>query len=100
MKRVNVHEGIVPLTEFRSRAAELIEQLEHGPIVLTQHGRSVAVMVPPEEYERLAYTEEFKAAVNEGLASLTAGKGIPHREAMAELRRRQREREAKRKAKA
>lgn len=102
MKRPNVVEDIQPLSDFRNRMAAMLDQTNRTgrPLVLTQHGRAVAVMLSPEEYERLVYTEAFKAAVNEGLASLDAGKGIPQREAMAELRRRHRERTARNKRKA
>lgn len=90
MNRVNVLHDILPLTEFRNRMAELIEQMtrNRSPLVLTQHGRSVAVVMPPGEYEELAYREEFIKAVREGIAEADAGKLIPHDEAMAWLKQR------------
>jgi prevent-host-death family protein len=90
MKRVNVLHDIVPLTEFRARTAELIDQMKksQSPIVLTQHGRAVAVVMPPAEYEELAYREEFVQAVREGIAEADAGKLIPHDEVMAWLKER------------
>lgn len=85
MKRVNVLHDIVPLTEFRARTAELIDQMKksQSPIVLTQHGRAVAVVMPPAEYEEYAYREELVAAIREAEAELDAGKGIPHEEVVA-----------------
>jgi antitoxin YefM len=85
MKRVNVLHDIVPLTEFRARTAELIDQMKRSqsPLVLTQHGRAVAVVMPPAEYEELAYREELIEAIKEAEVDLDAGKGIPHEEVMA-----------------
>lgn len=94
MKRINVQTDIRPLSEFRKNMAEMIQELNQSrsPLVLTQHGRSVAVVMSPEEYESLVYTEEFKAAVREGIAEADAGNLIPHEEVMKEFKRRHAER--------
>ncbi len=42
---------IVPVTEFRNRARELLASLESRPLVLTQRGRPAAVVMRYEEYE-------------------------------------------------
>jgi antitoxin YefM len=85
MKRVNVQHDIVPLTEFRAKMADLIEHMtkSQSPLVLTQHGRAVAVLMAPAEYEEMAYRDEFVKAIREAEDSLDAGKGIPHEEVMA-----------------
>lgn len=90
MRTVNVENDILPLSEFRTHMAEMVKELsgKRGPLILTQHGRSVAVVLSPREYEQLVYTEQFMAAVREGEAELDAGKGIPHEEVVAELKRR------------
>jgi len=55
MATVRPTEDIQPLTAFRANAASFIEQVrETGrPIVLTQHGRSSAVLLGAAEYESL-----------------------------------------------
>jgi antitoxin YefM len=85
MKRLNVQHDIIPLTEFRSKMAEFIEQMKQSqsPLVLTQHGRAVAVVMPPAAYEEMAYRDEFVKAIREGIAELDAGNGIPHEEVVA-----------------
>jgi prevent-host-death family protein len=85
MKRPNVLHDIIPLTEFRAKMAEFIEQMKQSqsPLVLTQHGRAVAVVMPPAAYEEMAYRDEFVQAIREAEDSLDAGKGIPHEEVMA-----------------
>jgi len=42
---------IVPITEFRNRARELLTSLEDRPVVLTQRGRPAAVVLRYEDYE-------------------------------------------------
>lgn len=94
MKRINVQTDIKPLSEFRAKMADLVERINKTgqPLVLTQRGKTVAVVMSPKEYEALAYREEFIAAVKEGIAEADAGNLIPHDEVMSELRRRHEER--------
>ena len=42
---------IVPITEFRNRARELMVSLEKRPVILTRRGRPAAVVLRYEEYE-------------------------------------------------
>lgn len=60
MVSIRFSEDIRPLSEFRANAAAFIEQVQatHRPIVLTQHGRSAAVLLDVAEYERLVERAE------------------------------------------
>jgi len=55
MATVRPTEDIQPLTAFRANAASFVERVrETGrPLVLTQHGRSSAVLLGAAEYENL-----------------------------------------------
>jgi len=44
---------VVPISEMRLRQNELLERVSDKPILLTQHGRAVAVLLGPEPYNRL-----------------------------------------------
>lgn len=44
---------VVPISELRTRQNELLEQVSEEPILLTRHGRAVAVLLGPEPYNRL-----------------------------------------------
>jgi prevent-host-death family protein len=44
---------LVPLSALRARQGEVLAKLRQGPLVLTQHGRAVAVLVSPEEWNAL-----------------------------------------------
>jgi len=55
MQRLHLDKDIQPLSEFRANAASFMEQLKKTgrPIVLTQRGKSSAVLVDVVEYEKL-----------------------------------------------
>lgn len=42
---------IVPITEFRNRARELLASLKDRPVILTLRGRPAAVVLRYEDYE-------------------------------------------------
>ena len=71
MRKINVAEDIVPIGEFKTHASELIRRM-HGtgrPMVITQNGRPAAVVLTPEEYEELDYSNRVSAKVKAGIAS-------------------------------
>lgn len=76
---LRVSEDIVPLGEFRTHAARVLERLreENRAVVITQNGRPAAVLVTPEEYDRLHEHRRFVSAVEEGLADVDAGRIAP-----------------------
>jgi prevent-host-death family protein len=45
---------LVPISELRTRQAEILAALEDGPILLTQHSKAAAVLLSTEHYNRLA----------------------------------------------
>jgi antitoxin YefM len=89
-RRLKLDTDIRPVSEFRANAAELIEEVRASgrPLVLTQRGHSAAVVLDVVEYEKLIDEIEVLRDVATALQQLDAGKGISHREAKAELRRR------------
>ena len=58
---ISLTNDIVPLSEFRKKSADFINRLkkEKQPIVLTQHGKSAAVLMDVSEYERLTKKMEM-----------------------------------------
>lgn len=54
MNNISLSKDIEPLSEFRKKSAEFIKRIkkEKHPIVLTQHGKSAAVLMDVTEYER------------------------------------------------
>ena len=87
MKPVQLSRDIVPLATFKSQASQIFRQLreQKRPVVVTQHGRPAAVLITPEEFDRLQEHDRFVAAVREGLADSEAGRLIDDEELTAEL---------------
>lgn len=56
---------VVPISELRLRQNDLLEKVSAKPIVLTQHGRAVAVLLGPEPYNRLLeHIEDLQLAID------------------------------------
>jgi len=51
---ISISKDIEPLSEFRKKSADFVKRLkkEKQPIILTQHGKSAAVLMDVSEYER------------------------------------------------
>ena len=71
---------IQPVTEFRANAAQVIEQVRAtgAPVILTQHGRSAAVLLDVEAYEAMIEELELLRDVRTAEAEIAAGKGRSH----------------------
>ena len=87
MKPVQIAEDIVPLADFKAQASRLFRQLrrEQRPVIITQNGKPAAVLITPEEFDRMQERERFLDAVREGLADSEAGRLIDDSELDAEL---------------
>lgn len=52
----------------------LITAKETGhPLVVTQNGKSAAVVLSPQEFDKLNYTKEFIDSVNQGMRDVEWG---------------------------
>ena len=88
MQNVRVSENIIPVSEFKSRAAEWLRRLRKTsePLVITQNGKAAAVLLSPSAYDELTERYRFMMAVEEGLADAEAGRTSPHEDVVAEMR--------------
>ncbi|MCK6681489.1 MAG: type II toxin-antitoxin system Phd/YefM family antitoxin [Thermoanaerobaculia bacterium] len=89
MKEFQVSEDIVPIGEFKSHASKLIGRVResHRPLVITQNGRPAAVLIHPEEFDRLAERSRFIARVEEGLADAENERVVKDANLREELKR-------------
>lgn len=93
MPKVLPTEDIRPLSEFRANAAAFVSQVKETkrPLILTQHGRSAAVLLDVAEYEALVEQVELLRDVRQAEKELSEGKGIDHAQAkekvLARMRR-------------
>ena len=69
-----------PVTEFRANTSAVLEQIHttKRPVILTQHGRSAAVLLDVGVYESLVDEVAVVRDIREAEGQLDAGMGIPH----------------------
>ena len=83
MSRLHFDQDIQPLSDFRAGAASFIRQVNETrrPIVITQRGKGVAVIVDVAEYEAMQEKIELLEEVQKAEAQLSAGLGVSSSEA-------------------
>lgn len=83
MQRLRIDQDIKSLSEVRTGIANFIKQVHDTkrPVIITQHGKSVAVLLDAYEYEALQEKLELLTDVQASLQQLENGEGIPHEEA-------------------
>ena len=71
---------IQPLAEFRAKLATVVRRVQRTrrPVVLTQHGRSAAVLVDVREYDALLGRMELLQDVQTAEKQLERGRGVAH----------------------
>lgn len=76
---------VIPISELRLRQNDLLEKVSAKPIVLTQHGRAVAVLLGPEPYNRLLeHIEDLQLAIDAVEARKDRGPAIDFEEYLAD----------------
>jgi antitoxin YefM len=88
MERIKLDDDVKPVSEFRQNAARFVQQVKQTrrPLVLTQHGKSAAVLLDVGEYERMLDELEIMPRLREAEREMDAGLGIPHEVAIKRLR--------------
>jgi len=102
MGKARPSQDIRPLSEFRANVATFVGQVQatKRPLVLTQHGRSAAVLLAVEAYEALIERAEVAEDVRTAEAQVAAGQGVAQGKALAIVRARLANRVASRRRKA
>ncbi len=87
MARLKPSEDLIPVSDFRIRTAEVVAKLKKNkrPIILTQRGRSAAVLEDVREYERRVERLELLEAILDGIRAAERGAVVSHSKAMEEL---------------
>ena len=90
MPKLKPSQDVQPLSAFRANAAGFLEQVRatKRPLVLTQHGKSAAVVLDVDEYESLVEQVELIRDIRDARAEMARGDGVDHAEVVAELRSR------------
>jgi len=83
MTRIQLNEDIKPLSEFRSKARSYIDRVRKTkrPLVVTQRGKSAAVILDVNEYEAMIDKIELLKDLQLADRQIKEGKGVEHEEA-------------------
>ena len=83
MQRIKIDQDIQPLSEVRTGMANFIKQVHDTkrPVIITQRGKSVAVLLDVHEYEAMQERLELLTDVQISLNQLESGEGITHKDA-------------------
>ena len=93
MPALKVSEDLRPLTDLKVGAGDIVGQVERTgrPVVLTRHGRGVAVILSLAAFEELQArieTAELRRALAEGEEDVRAGRLSSHEDVVAKYSRR------------
>ncbi len=83
MQRLKIDQDIKPLSEVRTGIAAFIKQTHDTkrPVIITQHGKGVAVLLDASEYESMQEKIELLTEIQTSLDQLEKGTGISHKDA-------------------
>ncbi len=87
MSRIHFDQDIQPLSEFRAGVASFIKQINETrrPLVITQRGKGVAVVLDVAEYEAMQEKIELLEEVQKAELQLASGEGISNSDARSQI---------------
>jgi prevent-host-death family protein len=87
---MKLSEDIKPVTYMKTRAAELLREVQRTrrPVVITQHGEAQAVVLDIESYEALRDATLLLQLAGQGEADARAGRTVAGRKALDRARKR------------
>ena len=90
MQRLKINQDIKPLSEIRTGITNFIKQVHDTkrPLIITQHGKSVAVLIDAIEYETMQEKIELLTDVQTSISQIENGQGIDHKDAMGRVMKR------------
>ena len=79
--------NIIPITDLRQDAAGVVKRVRASkePVFITQRGRTAAVLVSSESYEKSEHDLELLRLLAQGDKEIAAGKGYDLDAVLAEL---------------
>jgi prevent-host-death family protein len=83
---IKFSEDVIPLGDLKVNPGKVVRRADetHRPVLLTSHGRGVAVVQGLSDFEAAQVERDFMRAVVAGLADLEDGRELP----LADVKRR------------
>jgi len=90
VQRLKINQDIRPMSEFRSGVASFLKQVHDTkrPLVITQHGKGVAVLLDVNEFEVMQDKIELYEDLEKSITQIEAGFGISHDDAKKQVLKR------------
>ena len=84
---IDLERDIQPVSDFRTRASAVLREVQRSgrPVVLTQHGRSAAVLVDVKSYQDMVDELEILKDIVQSRADFDAGRTFTHEEVRERL---------------
>jgi len=84
---MNITNDIKPITYLKSRAADLLNQINetHRPVIITQNGEPRAVLQDPRSYENMRNAIGILKLVSQGEADIREGRIRPQQEVFDDI---------------
>jgi prevent-host-death family protein len=84
---MNIINDIKPVTYLKSRAADLLNQINetHRPVIITQNGEPRAVLQDPESYENMRNAIGILKLISQGEADIRFGQTKPQETVFTEI---------------
>jgi antitoxin YefM len=87
--KLNISTDIIPIGEFKARMTKWLNSTKESghPLVITQNGKPAAVVLSPEEFDKLSYTKDFMDSVKQGLLDINTGDSLNSDQLKKELKK-------------
>ena len=84
---MNISKDIKPITYLKSRAADLLKQINETrrPVVITQNGEPKAVLQDPESYENMRNAIGILKLISQGEEDIKDGKSKSQEDVFAAI---------------
>ncbi|HET6527831.1 MAG TPA: type II toxin-antitoxin system Phd/YefM family antitoxin [Balneolaceae bacterium] len=88
MQTIRIDQDIRPLSEFRKNTASFIDQVKEQKrtIILTQHGKSAAVLLDVSEYQQMTDKLDKMEDLLEAERQIARGEVYSHEEAKKKIK--------------
>jgi len=83
MQRLKIDQDIRTMSEFRTGIASFLKHVHDTkrPLVITQHGKGVAVLLDVAEYEAMQEKIELLQDMQTSIAQIDSGASVAHKDA-------------------
>ena len=90
MERIRVTDDIRPLSNFRAEASTCIKHIHDTkrPMIITQRGKGVAVLLDIHEYEALQEKVDLLQDINAAEKDIETGETVSHEQAQKDILKR------------